>query len=66
MSMIGFMFALAIGVWVFSVTFNATHKPKKPKPPPTNIPGVWASIDRAQRTLDDSYRVIYGDLTCGS
>ncbi|WP_204081378.1 hypothetical protein [Mycobacterium riyadhense] len=55
-----FLVALVVGVIAFSLTANAFYKPKPPKPRAVTIGDVWASIARAQATVDDGYRLIYG------
>jgi hypothetical protein len=61
--MFGFVVALAVGVIAFWLTADAIYKPRpaKPVPPkPVTISDVWASIASAQRTLDESRKMIYG------
>lgn len=59
----GFLVALVIGVIVFWLVADAVYKPKKPKPlkpQPVTTDDVWATIRSAQKTVDDSYDLIYG------
>lgn len=61
--MFGFLIALACGVLAFVLVSNAIFGPKKPKRQKSRKPtidDVWVTIRSAQKTVDDSYDLIYG------
>lgn len=55
-----FIIALAFAVFVFVIACEAKYGPKPAPPKRVTIPDVWATIASAQKTVDDSYRLIYG------
>lgn len=59
----GFLIAFACGVLAFALISNANYGPKKPKrqkPRKPTIEDVWSTIRSAQKTVEDSYDLIYG------
>lgn len=58
--MTAFLVAVAIGFLVFTLMCERQYGPKVQSPKAVTYAEVWATLASAQRTVDDSLRLIYG------
>lgn len=55
--MAAFVASVALGLVVFVIVADAIYEPR---PKPVVVDDAWSAIAKAQKALDDGYRLIYG------